>query len=94
MKHLPPYWAIKIDKEHPLWERFEKTISEESITSDNTKGMMNNGTQDWCYVGKDNIKGMYNGYNMAHTLENFNHPKKIQLITLEQFFGETQYEIY
>lgn len=72
----------------------KKIISEQSITSNETKGIMDNGTQDWYYIGKDSIKGMYNGYNMTHTLKNFNHSKQIQLITLEQFFGETQYEIY
>jgi len=87
MKYLPQYWAIKIDKEHPLWKKFEEYIAEVSA-------IMKNGTQDWIFIGRDNDYGLNNGYNMTRKMNYFNNHSEIQLITLEQFFGETLFEIY
>ncbi len=81
MNHLPNYWCLKIDKEHPLWERFCDSIKE------NYPSVNNN--SNWTYIGFDGTGGA--GYNQASGADKF--CKQTKLITLEEYF-QIQYEIY
>lgn len=81
MNHLPQFWAVKIDREHPLWEKFYEEIMQFYNISN---------TCHWTHVGYDGSSK--SGYNMATGVDKF--CRSVKEITLEQFFGEPQYEIY
>ena len=85
MKHLPQYWAIKIEQEHPLWKRF---VAELMLSY---TGVRDDIFEEWKYVLKDENNIELNFGNKPYS--NFTE-KSLQLITIEEFFGDVSPEIY
>jgi hypothetical protein len=80
---LPKYWAVKIDKEHPLWETFLEYIKKEFKFGDEDELV------NWKYIAEDYKN---EELNMANQLYDFRNP--VPEITLEQYFGDIHFEIY
>jgi len=83
MNHLPQYWAVKIDREHPLWEQFREFANKEFPESN-----FDVEVNDWGYLAKDDDALILN-----FGIDETSFGPRMPIITLEQFFG-TQYEIY
>lgn len=86
MNHLPKYWAIKIDKEHPLWNKFKSAIEKisnifEDVDEDSYEYLLKNKNED----------DRYSGFDMWMDAD---FKRDYSIITLEDFFQQSSYEIY
>jgi len=84
MTHLPQYWAVKIEKEHSLWNEFVNELMISYI------GVRDGIFEEWQYVLKDadNTK-----LNFSRKPYSSFKSKGLELITIEEFLQHS-WEIY